>query len=129
MPEQGGNRSGGIVNSGTMNSGGGDITGRDKIVTAPSIAALDEALRPLAEAVRTAPSEKRSEAEAKLAELRGEASKGGDADDDAVADLVDGIADLVPAAAGAAVSAFADPVLGGIIGPVTKFALRKLRGK
>lgn len=35
MSERGGGRSGGIDNSGTMNSGGGDITGRDKIVGAP----------------------------------------------------------------------------------------------
>jgi hypothetical protein len=52
MSEQGGGRSGGIDNSGTMNSGGGDITGRDKIVGAPPAAALEEALRPLTEAVR-----------------------------------------------------------------------------
>jgi hypothetical protein len=129
MSEQGGGRSGGIDNSGTMNSGGGDITGRDKIVGAPPAAALEEALRPLTEAVKVAPSEKRDEVEAKLAALKSEASKGGDANDEAVADLVDGLVELVPDAAGAAVSAFASPILGGIIGPVTKFALRKLSAK
>src|SRR4051812_22473417 len=129
MSERGEGRSGGIDNSGTMNSGGGDITGRDKIVGAPSTAALEEALRPLIEAVKVTPSEKRDEAEAKLAALKSEASKGSDANDETVADLVDGLAELVPDAAGAAVSAFANPILGGIIGPVTKFALRKLRGK
>ena len=129
MSERGEGRSGGINVSGTMNSGGGDITGRDKIVGAPPAAALEEALRPLIEAVKVAPSEKRDEAEAKLAALKSEASKGGEANDETVADLVDGLAELVPDAAGAATSAFASPLLGGIIGPVTRFALRKLRGK
>lgn len=124
-----GGRSGGIDNSGTINSGGGDITGRDKIVGAPSAAALEEALRPLIKAVEVAPSEKRDEAEAKLMALKGEAGKGDDANDEAVADLVDGLVELVPDAAGAAVSAFASPILGGIIGPVTRFALRKLHSK
>ena len=129
MSERDRGRSGGIDNSGTMNSGGGDITGRDKIVGSPPAAELEEELRPLIEAVKVAPSEKRAEAEAKLAALKSEANKGGDANDEAVADLVDGLVELVPDAAGAAVSAFASPILGGIIGPVTKFALRKLRGK
>ena len=42
MSEQGGGRSGGIDVSGTMNSGGGDITGRDKIVGAPPAGALED---------------------------------------------------------------------------------------
>jgi hypothetical protein len=112
-----------------MSSGGGDIVGRDKIVAGPSAAALEEELRPLIEAVRAAPSETRGKAEAKLDALKSEAGKGGDANDEAVADLVDGLVELVPEAASAAVSAFSSPILGGIIGPVTKFAVRKLRGK
>jgi hypothetical protein len=126
---EGTGRSGGIVNLGTMNSGGGDIVGRDKIVGAPPAAALEDALRPLIEVVKAAPSQTRDEAEAKLAALKSEAKKGDDANDEAVADLVDGLVELVPEAAGAAVSAFASPILGGIIGPVARFALRKLRGK
>jgi hypothetical protein len=129
MSERDGSRSGGIDNSGTINSGGGDITGRDKIVGATSTAALEDALRPLIEAVRAGSSETRGRAEAKLEALKSEASKGGDANDKTVADLVDGLVELVPEAASAAVSAFSSPILGGIVGPVTRFVLRKLGGK
>jgi hypothetical protein len=45
-------QSGGVNISGTVGSVGGDIVGRDKIVGAPSAAALDAALRPLIEATR-----------------------------------------------------------------------------
>jgi hypothetical protein len=90
-------QSGGVNLTGAVGSVGGDIVGRDKIVGA---AALDGALRPLIEAIGAAPTEKRADAEAKLA-----------------------------AAASAVVSAFATPILGDIAGPVTGFVLDKLRGK
>jgi hypothetical protein len=122
-------QSGGVNISGKVGSVGGDIVGRDKITGAPSAAALDDALRPLVEAVKSAPAEARPEAEAKLAALKQEAAKGEKADDGIMAKLVDGLVGLVPAAASAVVSAFATPILGGIAGPVTGFVLDKLRGK
>jgi hypothetical protein len=123
-------QSGGVNISGRVGSVGGDIVGRDKITDSPSIAVLDQALRPLAEAIGAAPPAARAEAEAKLAALKQEAAKGEDgADDSVIAKLVDGLIQLVPAAAGAVVSAFATPILGGIAGPVTQFVLEKLRGK
>ena len=128
MPNNPG-QSGGIFNSGTMNSGGGDIVGGNKTVSEVRTAAIDEALHPLIDAVETAHGETRRKAETKLAALKDETGKGNDASDESVADLLDGIVDLVPGAANAAVSAFASPVLGSIVGPVTKFVLRKLRGK
>src|SRR4029077_6947118 len=109
--------------------GGGDVVGRDKIVGAPSAAALDGALQPLIEAVKNAPTERRVEAEAKLDALKAEAAKGDGAKDGVIADLVDGLVGLVPAAASAVVSAFATPILGSITGPVTEFVLGKLRAK
>ena len=122
-------QSGGVNITGTVGSVGGDIVGRDKIIGAPSAAALEAALKPLNEAISVAPAEKRTEAEAKLATLKQEAAKGIDADDSVIAKLVDGLVGLVPAAATAVVSAFATPILGGIAGPVTGFVLDKLRGK
>src|SRR5271163_2082958 len=113
-------QSGGVNISGTVGTAGGDIVGRDKIVGAPSPAALDRA--PLVEAISAAPADKRTEAEAKLAALKQEAAKGEKANDRTVADLVDGLVKLVPGA----VSAFATPILGGIAGPVTGFVLDKL---
>jgi hypothetical protein len=122
-------QSGGVNISGQVGSVGGDIVGRDKITGVPSPAALDGALRPVTEAIGTAPAEARAEAEAKLAALKEEAAKGNDANDGVVAKLVDGLVELVPAATSAVVSAFATPILGGIAGPVTGFVLDKLRGK
>jgi SEFIR domain len=122
-------QSGGVNIAGTVGSVGGDIVGRDKIVGVPSAAALDDALRPLIEAIGAAPAEVQAEAEAKLAALKQEAAKGKDANDGVSAKLVDGLVGLVPGAASAMVSAFATPILGGIAGPVTGFVLDKLRSK
>ena len=106
-----------------------NVIGRDKVVGVPSAAALDGALHPLIEAVKAAPAERRVEAEVKLDALKAEAAKGEGAKDGVIADLVDGLVGLVPAAASAVVSAFATPILGGITGPVTEFVLGKLRAK
>jgi hypothetical protein len=99
------------------------------IVGVPSAAALDEALRPVLEAIKAAPPEVQPEAEAKLAALKQEAAKGKDANDGVMAKLVDGLVGLVPAAANAVGSVFATPILGGLVGPVTSFVIDKLRGK
>lgn len=92
-----------------------------------SPAALDAALRPLAEAIAMAPAEVRPAAEAGLAALRYEAAKGKDADDGAMARLVDGLVCQVPGTATPATMAFTEPVLAGLAGPVTRFVLDKLR--
>ena len=122
-------QSGGVNIGGSVGSVGGDIVGRDKIVSTPSAAALNDALRLLIEKVGAAPAEVRPQAEAKLTALKEEAAKGTDAADGVLAKLVDGLVELVPGAAAAVVSAFATPLLGGIAGPVTSFVLDKLKGK
>jgi hypothetical protein len=127
--KRGEGQSGGVNISGRVGSVGGSIVGRDQIVGVPSAAALDGALRPVAEAIGTAPPAVRSEAKAKVAALKEEAAKGKDANDGVIAKVVDWLVELVPAAASAVVSAFATPILGGIAGPVTGFVLDKLRGK
>ena len=122
-------QSGGVNIGGTVGSVGGDIVGRDKIVGIPSAAALDDALRPLVEAIGAAPADVRVQAEARLVDMKREAAKGKDANDSVIARLVDGLVGLVPGAASAVVSAFATPLLAGIAGPVTSFVLDKLRGE
>jgi hypothetical protein len=42
---------------------------------------------------------------------------------------VEGLVGLVPHAVGAVVGTFANPVLSGIAGPVTKYVLEKIEGK
>jgi hypothetical protein len=122
-------QSGGVSISGSVGSVGGDIVGRDKIVGVASAAALDDVFRPVLEAIRAAPPQVQSEAEAKLAAVKQEAAKGKNVDDGVMAKLLDGLVGLVPAAAAAVGSAFATPILGGLVGPVTSFVLDKLRAK
>ena len=122
-------QSGGVSITGTIGSVGGDIVGRDKITGALSEAVLDNALRPLSDAIAAAPAETRTEAEAALAALKREVANGADADDGVLAKILDGLVGLIPEATSAVVSVFATPILGGIAGPVTRFVLDKLRGK
>ncbi len=122
-------QSGGVNISGTIGTVAGDIVGRDKTVAGPSAAALDDALRPVHDAIKAAPSKVQLEAEAKLAALKHEAAKGKDANDGVMAKLVDGLVELVPPAASAVGSAFGTPILGTLVGPVTNFVIDKLRAK
>ncbi len=123
-------QSGGVNISGGSVTVGGDIVGRDKIVgTQISQVQLDQAFRPLDEAVRAAVPEKRADAMQKLKELKAEAAKGKDAEDGVVAKLVKGLVGLIPGAVSSVVSAFATPILGGVAGPVTKFVLDEIQGK
>jgi hypothetical protein len=128
--KSGTHQNGGVNISGGMVTVGGDIVGRDKNVGIEiSRAQLDQALRPVEDALRTAPSEKQPEALQKLEELKAEAAKGHDAKDAVVAKLVDGLVGLIPGAVSAVVSAFGSPLLGGVAGPATKYVLDKIQGK
>jgi len=46
-----------------------------------------------------------------------------------MATLIDDFVDLVPTGVSAVVSAFASPILAGVVGPVTRYALDRLKGK
>src|SRR5271156_3169596 len=94
-----GNQSGGVNISGRVGSVGGDIVGGDKFVGVPKTAALNDALRPLIDAIAIGPVENRAEAEAKLSSLKHEVAKGKKADDGVMAKLIDGLVGLVPEAA------------------------------
>ena len=118
---------GGVNISGIVGSVGGDIVGGDKI-TVMSMSALDDALRPVHDAIAAAPADARGEAEAKLAALTQEAAKGKAANDGAMAKLIEGFVALVPAGVSAVVGAFGTPLLAGIAGPATSYVLGKLKG-
>jgi hypothetical protein len=118
---------GGVMISGKVGNVGGDIVGGDKI-TYPPPADLTAALASLRALIAAAPAELQPEAAEKLEALTQEAAKGPEANDGAMARAVDGLVDLIPTAAAAVASAFAQPVLAGIAGPVTSFVLEKLRG-
>jgi hypothetical protein len=117
------------ISGGTVNTGGGDLFGGDKIIGQQASIKLDEALQPLVTAINAAPEDKRNKALSDVETLKQEAAKGEKRDDGVVAKLVEGIVDLIPGATSAVVSAFATPILGGIAGPVTQYVLGKITGK
>lgn len=122
-------QSGGVNVSGVIGSIAGDVVGRDKVTTSTSsVETISGAIRPLEEALQSAPPEKKQEAEAKLKQIESELGKGERRDDTVVAKLLDSFVKLVPAAATAVVSAFGAPILAGMTGPVTKYVLDRFRG-
>ncbi len=90
---------------------------------------LHQLFAPLMDALRDAPPEKRGGAVQKAEALKSELAKGKDADDTVVARLVDDLVGLVPDVVGTVVSMFASPILAGIAGPVTKYAVGRIQGK
>jgi len=90
-------------------------------------AALERLFAPVMAAVAALPAGERAEATVRVQELKEEAAKGEKADDGRLARLIDGLVGLVPAAVGAVVSAFASPILGGIVGPATQFVLDRIQ--
>jgi hypothetical protein len=110
-------------------SAGGNIIGRDQIITeGVSGRDLESLFAPLLALVaEQAPSDKRAAAVQQVQDLKAEVAKHEQADDSKIATIVDGLAGLVPKAVGAIVSTFAMPILAGIAGPVTKFVLNRLQ--
>jgi hypothetical protein len=90
---------------------------------------LDLIFSPLTRALQAAPPGARDEAARVAQDLREEAGKGTQADDNRVAKLIDKLVDLVPGAVSAVVSVFATPILSGLAGNATRFVLDKLQGK
>ena len=121
------NTGGGAYIGGSVNTGGGSFTGRDSIVYG-SGADLDAALAPVVDAIRQhAATAAQATALEQVAALKQELAKGKEAGDTRVAGILDGLANLVPGAVAAVVSAFGTPLLGGIAGPVTQFVLEQLK--
>lgn len=126
------NQSGGVSIRGGSVHVEGDVVGRDKITTVTTGLSgdqLKQLFAPLMNALQAAPPEKQNEAIQKAEELKKEVAKGKEANDGAMARIVDGMVALVPGAVGAVVGMFASPILGGLAGPVTKYVLDKIQGK
>jgi hypothetical protein len=123
------NQSGGVnIHGGTVNTEGGDIVGRDKVMTKNDRHLIEEALGPLSETISTLSEERRATASAMLEDLKREISKADKRNDGVLAKLIDGLVGLIPAAASAVVSAFGTPILAAVAGPVTKVVLERLKG-
>lgn len=125
---------GGAYVGGNVDTGGGDFVGRDKVVhgdqvMGDKITTLDALFAPLQGLTRDLPPDTRALAEQKVQELKQEAAKGKAADDSRLGKLIDGLVALAPAAVSTVVSMFATPILGGLVGPVTKFVLDRIQDK
>lgn len=124
------NTGGGAYVGGNVNLGGGNFIGRDRIthINSPSPQDLERRFAPLLAAIaQQAPADMQAAAERQAAELMSEVAKGEHAEDGKIARIIDGLAGMAPGAVGAVVSLFAAPILDGIVGPVTKFVLDKLK--
>jgi hypothetical protein len=116
---------GGVAITGSnVNTAGGDIVGRDN-----SSHQMDDVFGPIGKVIETARPSEKAAAEEKFHALKDEVAKGKHADDSVVAKLVEGLVGLVPGAVAGIVGAFASPVLSGLAGPVTKYALDKIQSK
>lgn len=142
------NTGGGQVINGDVNTGGGDFVGRDiKNITTGNVSGTGVAIGrgaqvhvnqglagnqlaqlfvPLLAIAQSAPADKRDEAIKTAAALQEEAAKGKQEDDSVLAELLENLVGLVPSAVSTVVSAFASPILAGVVGPATKYVLRKL---
>jgi hypothetical protein len=116
---------------------GGTIVGRDQHVAGDLIQGdkyegcvnVSTVFAPVRQAMATAemPPARKMEALQTVRDLETEAAKGEQADDGRLAQLVDGLVDLVPGAVSTVVNVFASPLLVGVAGPVTSFVLDKLK--
>lgn len=109
-------------------SGTNIAIGRDaRVQVGTSADELAKALAPVDAIQQNAGTATQAAAMQEIEALKQELAKGRQADDTRVAGILDGLANLVPGAVAAVVSAFGTPLLGGIAGPVTQFVLGQLK--
>ena len=96
---------GGVTITGSdVNTGGGDIIGRDKVQHLSSHQ-MDDVFGLIGKVIETAGPSEKAAAEANFRALKDEVAKGKHADDSVVAKLVEGLVGLVPAAVAGIVGA------------------------
>jgi hypothetical protein len=138
--KEGEQQHGGVHISGHSVEVSGHVVGRDQVIHGDSLHVsnvmthlsgneLNEIFGPLLNALHDAPPDKQKDARQKAEVLRLEVAKGEKAEDTVVAKLVDSLVKLVPSAVSAVIGMFATPILSGIAGPVTKFALDRMKGE
>lgn len=117
------------INVGNITGSQGLAIGRHAqatVTTGISDTVLGTVFAPLWHTLQQVPPENQAAAMQQAKELQSEVAKGKSANDERVADLLNGLVKLVPGAVSAVVSAFASPLLAGIAGPVTKYVLKQL---
>ena len=128
-------------NTGSINTGTqittGDVSGTGIAIGHGAQTSVTQGISPgelaalfaplLAAVAKHTPVATQATAVRRVEELKAEVAKGKQADDGKMGTLVEGLIALAPSAVGAVVSMFATPVLGAIVGPVTKFVVDKLK--
>jgi O-acetyl-ADP-ribose deacetylase (regulator of RNase III) len=120
------------IQVGDISGSTGVAIGRDAEVTVSSGLSgeeLQQLFAPLMRTVQESPQNVREQAVEKAEELESEVAKSEEADDTRMANLIDGLVELVPGAVSAVTAIFVNPVLAGLTGPVTKFVLDKIQRK
>jgi hypothetical protein len=120
------------INVGNITGSHGIAIGQGTQVEIHSGLSLEEIkilLAPVQIAIQQAPEEKQVQAQQQLNELEQEVAKGQQAQDSRIANLLNGIANLVPGSVSALVTSFTSPLLGSLAGPVTQFVIDLLRKK
>lgn len=104
---------------------GGSINVNNQVSTAE----ISQVMQPILMAAQSAEPGKRNEAIQSAAALEQEVSKGENANDEIVGGLIQDLVDLVPSAVSAIVAVFGKPILAGIVGPATKYVLKRIGAK
>lgn len=114
-----------VVGNKTTQTAGGDIVGGNKNVQ--MLQDVRSELAPVAAQIESAPPDKRDQARQELAKIEAEAAQGKKANDHNLANLIEGLVDLVPQAASAMVAAFGGPTLSAVAGVITKYVIDKIQ--
>jgi uncharacterized caspase-like protein len=101
--------------------------GRNTITTGVSVQELRQLFEPLLVLIQKSPTANKAEILKQTEELCQEVAKGTVADDRKIGELIDGLIRLVPDAVSYIAKIFSSPILGGIVGPVTKYVLDKIQ--
>jgi hypothetical protein len=120
----------GAVNANTANFINGDVenlTINNHGLSADELRQLKELFRPLQEQVQTSSQTIPGQAEQQVQDLHAELAKGRNANADRLNKIVDQLVDMVPSAVAALVTLFTNPILGGLVGPVTQQVLKHLQ--
>jgi hypothetical protein len=92
-----------------------------------SAAELERLFQPLFQAIQDAPAQNQDAAAETVQKLQQEAARGVHANDQHMARLIDRLIELAPVAVTAVVTAFGQPLLSAIAGPVTSFVISKFQ--
>ena len=127
-------QSGGIhinapVTAGTMNVANRDINQTiNQGMSALDPKILEEWFAPVKEQIQALPPALQPVAEQQAQELQEELGNGKEADPSRLNTLVDGLIALVPGAVSGVAAMFGQPILAGLVGPVTGEILKRITG-